>query len=376
VDGTKFNSQLIAVASSKIMDGAGGVPKNPAQGVRNFLSAANHGYVLACGYLGHFYKHGIGVQQNWPEAEQWYRKGAEQGDPGSQNDLAVLLLDGGNGVRKDPSEALKWAKMANQQDYPSAFNLLAHIKAASQPQRKEPGQDSFEEGGQLYRSGHQAAAAKPFLAAAQAGNSLAQLQIGWHYEKGVGVSQNYAEAARWYRKSAGQGNSAAMKNLGQLYEEGTGVPEDWVEAAKWYQQSAELANADGEAALGRAYQFGIGVPLSRKMSIVWDERAAQGNQEAAFFARHLKGGNNLGFRNGQERNVFPGMEILPIYNEWTGVLFHNSAERMSYLLAARREYDQGVAAIGRAQYMQKLNEYQACKSAGGTNCSPPYRLPQ
>jgi hypothetical protein len=214
------------------VQGAAGVAKNPAEGVRYFRRAAEHGHVKANGYLGYLYKHGIGVAPDLREAERWYRRGAELGDPGAQNDLAVLLLDGGDGVKSDLNEAIKWVRLAAQQNYPQAFNLLARIQATSQPPRKEPAQDLVDEGRRLFTSGDRPGAAKPFLAAAQAGHSGAQLQIGWHYEKGVGVSQSYAEAARWYHKSAEQGNSTAMKNLGQLYEEGLGVPEDWTEAPR------------------------------------------------------------------------------------------------------------------------------------------------
>lgn len=73
------------------------------------------------------------------------------------------------------------------------FSLVLTGLAATQPNfRKEPAQDLFDEGERLYESGHREAAVKPFLAAAQAGNSMAQLQIGWHYEKGVGITQSYA----------------------------------------------------------------------------------------------------------------------------------------------------------------------------------------
>ena len=138
----------------------------------------------------------------------------------------------------------------------------------------QPAQDLYTEAQRIWKSGNQAAATKPFLAAAQAGNSLAQLQIGWHYEKGVGVRQSYSEAASWYRKAADQGVMDAMTNLGNLYEFGQGVPEDWVQAAKWRQKSAEFGSSGGQSAMRDAYQFGIGVPQNRKLAIYWHQGAA------------------------------------------------------------------------------------------------------
>ena len=41
----------------------------------------------------------------------------------------------------------------------------------------------------------------------RAGNAVAQARLGWMYEKGEGVPQDYAQAAAWYLKAAEQGNA-------------------------------------------------------------------------------------------------------------------------------------------------------------------------
>ena len=320
------------------VQGAGGVAKNPAEGVRYFRRAAEHGYAKANGYLGHLYKHGIGVAPDLREAERWYRRGAELGDPGAQNDLAVLLLDGGDGVRPDRNEAIKWARMAAGQNYPQAFNLLARIEATAQPSRTEPAEDLLDEGQRLYQAGNQAGAARPFLAAAQAGNSKAQLQIGWHYETGVGVGQSHVEAARWYRRSA------------------------------------ELGDTDGESALARAYQFGIGVAQSRALAIQWDQRAgAQGDGQAAYFARWLRDPtNNIGFRNEHEQQLVIAGRLrfggALIGGDPAGILFRNSRERVGWLLLQRKELDRQEA---ETMWQIARDEYERCRNARGTSCREP-----
>ena len=50
------------------------------------------------------------------------------------------------------------------------------------------------------------------------------LEEGYKYYYGQGVAKNYAEAARWFRKSAEKGNSSAQNNLGFMYEKGLGFP--------------------------------------------------------------------------------------------------------------------------------------------------------
>jgi TPR repeat protein len=195
----------------------------------------------------------------------------------------------------------------------------------------------FYQGQRLWNTGNQAAATKPFFEAAQAGYAPAQLQIGWQYEKGIGVPQSYIEAARWYRAAAEQGQSTAMSNLGSLYELGEGVPEDWVTSARWRERSAKMGNMYGEASLGRAYQFGIGVPQSRELAIEWDQRAtAHGNRDSGYFAQWLANpSNGIGFRSVTEKDLvtarFGSPDRVPA-SEPRGILFHNSTERMSWLL--------------------------------------------
>jgi hypothetical protein len=237
----------------------------------------------------------------------------------------------------------------------------------------ELAEDVFQKGIQAFQSGDTTSALKLFIAAAQAGNMKAAVQVGWCYEFAAGVPQNPSEAANWYRIAAEQGNSRGQKNLGALYEEGRGVPEDWVEAAKWYQKSAAQNDGDGQAALARAYEFGIGVPQSRKETIYWDARAAdQGNSEAAYYVRWLSSPtNNIGFRNAAERNLVIGYRMVDmiVMNEPAGIAFSNSAERNAYLfgVAQRLDHDEAYSHwwLARAEYTQCERTHRSgCRDPG------------
>jgi TPR repeat protein len=52
--------------------------------------------------------------------------------------------------------------------------------------------------------------------AADQGNAAGQAKVGWSYEHGEGVAQDYNEAMRWYRKAADQGNVPAQFNCGDV----------------------------------------------------------------------------------------------------------------------------------------------------------------
>ena len=96
------------------------------------------------------------------------------------------------------------------------------------------------------RAAHHAAVVRQ---AAEHGDVRAQRRLGYLYETGNGVNQDYAEAAAWYRRGAEGGDAEAQKNLAILYHEGRGVTKDLREAVKWYRRAANLGNAEAQSAL-------------------------------------------------------------------------------------------------------------------------------
>lgn len=267
--------------------------------------------------------------------------------------------------------------MKNKIGLPELFVLVAALffsAACSSGENPRAREDLWDQGVKLYRAGDTAGAAKVILQAAEADNMLAQGQIGFQYEKGIGVRQSYGDAANWYRKAADQGDSRSMKNLGQLYELGLGVPEDWVRAAKWYQKSADKGDRDGEAALARAYQFGIGVAQNRAASIMWDQRAAaKGDARSAYYARWLRDPTNfIGFRNNDERALVMagklrfGVQLIGA--DPAGIMFRNSRERFAWLMFQRKELDHDEADTW---WQIRRDIYNKCEDEHREYCEEP-----
>ena len=44
------------------------------------------------------------------------------------------------------------------------------------------------------------------------------------------MGEKYTKALKWFRKAVDQGNADAQKNLGYMYQHGEGVPQDYVQA--------------------------------------------------------------------------------------------------------------------------------------------------
>jgi TPR repeat protein len=85
--------------------------------------------------------------------------------------------------------------------------LLALSLALSAPQVSA---DTFDDALSAYQSGDYLTAAKTFRKLAEQGNTYGQTSLGFMYENGQGVLQDYAEAVKWYRLAADQGVAAAQ----------------------------------------------------------------------------------------------------------------------------------------------------------------------
>ena len=89
-----------------------------------------------------------------------------------------------------------------------------------------------------YRTGDYPRAIKKVGPAAERGDARAQTYLGFMYQYGRGVAQNYALAAYWYRRGAEQGNPMAQHLLGLLFDKGLGVPINHVAAHVWLSLAA------------------------------------------------------------------------------------------------------------------------------------------
>jgi TPR repeat protein len=164
-------------------------------------------------------------------------------------------------------------------DYASAFRLFG-------PVANEGNADAQYALGFMYDHGqgvpqNYAEAAKWWRLAADQGNTFAQYNLGTLYENGEGVPQNKAEALKWYRLAAERGNDGAQFNVGLLYFAGVAVSQDRVEAAKWWRRAADQGHTGAQAYLGLSYATGLGVPQDNIHAYMWlSLAAARGDQDA------------------------------------------------------------------------------------------------
>jgi TPR repeat protein len=110
---------------------------------------------------------------------------------------------------------------------------------------------TFRQGVSALQRHDYVSASRAFIPLAERGNAAAQSYLGFLFETGRGVPQNYTEAAMWYRRAAEQGDSLAQYSLGLLYDKGFGVPRDIIEASKWLNLSTAASPPPAREARAR-----------------------------------------------------------------------------------------------------------------------------
>lgn len=69
--------------------------------------------------------------------------------------------------------------------------------------------------------------------AAEQGDADAQFSLGRMFRYGRGIPKDSVQAVGWYRKAAEQGNANAQGALGLMYIQDDGLPKDFIAAHMW-----------------------------------------------------------------------------------------------------------------------------------------------
>jgi len=206
---------------------------------------AKQGNPIAQHNLGEMYHFGEGVAKDDKEAEKWFRKSAEQGNADGEFKLKLLMAF-------TPKKLLKMLKEDAVKGDPWRQYELGY-------------KYDFGEGvPQDYEK-----AAKWYRKSAEQGVHLAQYNLGTLYEYGYGVQQDLKEAMRWYRKAAEQGMAGAQSNIGRMYGQGRGVDQNYTEAEKWLRKAAEQGYAKAQNGLAQMYFRGLGVSKDYVLAHMW-----------------------------------------------------------------------------------------------------------
>lgn len=125
---------------------------------------------------------------------------------------------------------------------PNAQPSAVAVSSASLPPGPHTLQPSTEvvTGNYLLKTGRQDLAVAQWRAGADKGDPIAEGNVAFAYENGIGVPQDLKMAAEFYKKAADHGNPTAQYKFGTYLEAGTGgVPQNLKEAIRMYQLAAD-----------------------------------------------------------------------------------------------------------------------------------------
>lgn len=110
--------------------------------------------------------------------------------------------------------------------------------------------------------------------AAERGSAMAQHELGYMLEMGIGTISNDEIAGHYYRLADEQNYVASANSLGMLYLEGRGAPADPREAVRLFRKAAEAGDGAGAFNLAMRYLDGEGVLPDAAVAARWLEKAA------------------------------------------------------------------------------------------------------
>ena len=157
----------------------------------------------------------------------------------------------------------------------------ASVQAEQTTRSSTNSAETYQRASDLFNKGQYAEALLLYQYLAEQGYADAQSDLGYMYERGLGVTQNESQAVYWIWKAVEQGNAGAQNNLGVIYANGQGLAQNDNQAVYWIRKAAEQSYADAQSNLGVMYEKGLGVTKDRTQAIYWYRKAAdQGSQKA------------------------------------------------------------------------------------------------
>ena len=211
--------------------------------------------------IGKMFCYGLGTEQDYEKAFEWFERSAKQKNKFAQFSLANLYYYG-SGIEKDLSQAFLWYQRSSSQGQPYAAYSIA----------------------QMYRYGEYVTK----------DNDTAQ--------------RYYKQALSGFLKieSDDMANDDLFYKLGQMFNLGLGTDSDVTKAIKYFKRSAEMNNKNGLFEYGKALLIGEHIPQDTDSTVKLLEKAVKLKNRNAkrFLALEYISGEHL------EQDIEKGIALL------------------------------------------------------------------
>lgn len=187
--------------------------------------------------IGKMFCYGLGTEQNYQKAFEWFERSAKQKNKFAQFSLANLYYYG-NGVEKDLSQAFLWYQKSSAQGQPYASYAVAQMYSKG---------EYVSQGGETAQRYYKAALSG-FLeleSMEQADDNL-YYKLGSMFKKGLGTDIDMDRAIDYFKRSAEMNNKNGLYEYGKALLLGEHIPQDKEKAVKLLEKAIKLENINAK----------------------------------------------------------------------------------------------------------------------------------
>ncbi|WP_337668925.1 MobP3 family relaxase [Ruminococcus bicirculans (ex Wegman et al. 2014)] len=197
--------------------------------------------------IGKMHCYGLGTEQDYEKAFQWFLKSSQEGHKFAQYSLANLYYYG-NGVEKDLSQAFLWYQKSASQGQPYASYAAAQMYSKGEyvAENKETAQRYYK------------AALSGFLeleSKDQADDNLFY-KIGVMYKNGLGTEADISKAIDYFKRSAEMNNKNGLYEYGKALIQGNHIEADLEKGLECVEKAMKLKNSNAKRFFALEYISG------------------------------------------------------------------------------------------------------------------------
>ena len=225
--------------------------------------------------IGKMHCYGLGIQQDYEKAFDWFLKSAKEGNKFAQYSLGNLYYYG-NGTDKDLSQAFHWYMKSAEQGQPYA------AYAAAQMYNK--GEYVFKDENQAHEYYKQALSGFLELESKDQADDNLYYKLGSMFKKGLGTDIDMDKAIDYFKRSAEMNNTNAKRTLALEYLSGEYLELDIEKGLEMLTECADSGDTLSCYKLGKIYFKGEIVYKDLNMAEKYLLKAAENKNEYALYS--------------------------------------------------------------------------------------------
>ena len=197
--------------------------------------------------IGKMFCYGLGTEQDYQKAFEWFERSAKQKNKFAQFSLANLYYYG-SGIENDLSQAFLWYQRASSQGQPYAAYSIAQMYRYGEYVTKD--NDTAQ------RYYQQALSAFLKIESDDMANDDLFYKLGQMFKLGLGTDSDVTKAIEYFRCSAEMNNKNGLFEYGKALLIGEHIPQNTDSAVKLLEKAVKLKNRNAKRFLALEYISG------------------------------------------------------------------------------------------------------------------------